>query len=313
MSLAFSIPVYAEKSQRMHYSRLKHFSDKYFYFGKYQARIIQANGANIYKVEIEKSKPTGWLLTSIKVFSFFTGFIPLTLFAIHLHARSRKTFEVANTQIQKNINPVDSAELNKKFDAIFLKAGIDPKRATALQKHVVFFADENTGHLTQKSIRKGLNRLHIPKIVSFVSAKVIFSSFKGKLEKSARKNFLPMQDIAKMGKHSNDSGIYTPNGDFDLNQFEALKKFAQPNCDYLTAADMKKMRKSQNQKEQASTLAGKVASFGEFALALKLFGDRIAVDPKGHTRAAISFDRLRVMYEEGPHLIFEQVAQQRKK
>jgi len=312
MSLSFSIPVYAEKSQRMHYSRLKQCADNYFYFGKYQARILQASGKNIYQVEIEKSKPTRWYITGLKVFSFGTGFIPLTFLAIHLHARHRKSFQVTNTQINKNVTPVDSVELNKKFDAIFLKAGVNPQQATALQKHVVFFAEENTGNLTQKSIRRGLNRLHIPKIVSFIGAKVIFSSLRGKLEKNERKNFLRMQDIAKIGKHSNDSGVYNANGDFDENQFEALKKFAQPNCEFLTASDIKKMRKSNTQKDKGSTLAGKVASLGEFGLALRLFGDRIAVNQKGNTNPAISFERLRMMYEEGPHLIFEQVALQKK-
>lgn len=309
MSLAFFIPVYADKSQRMHYNQLRQFADKYFNFGKYHARIIQVNHRDEYKVEIEKCQPPGCLITSLKVFSFFTGFIPLTLFFIHLHSRYRKSFQITNRQIQKKVAEIDQTKISEKYNSIFLKAGINPQQATSLQKHVVFFADENTGQLNQKSIQRGLNRLNIPQIFSFLGAKVVFFSLQKKVEIKARTNFLTMQDIAKIGKHTNDSGIYNANGDFDLVQFEALKKFAQPNCDYLTKKDIARMRK--NQKEQRSTLEGKVASLGEFKLAFKLFGDRIAIDQKGHTTSAISFDRLRLMYETGPYLIFEQVASQK--
>lgn len=307
-SMSLSIPVYAEKSDKKHYSSIRQFADNYFYFGSYRARIVQVIDKNNYKVEVEKRKSPHWVRTSLRIGSFFTGVLPVVILFIRLDSKYRKSFQITNTSIQKKITDVDPIKITNKYNTIFRKAGINPTQATSLQKHVVFFADEDTGLLTPKSIQKGFNSLKIPNFFSSVGAKVVFHSLRRKVEKKDRKDFLTMQDIAKIGKHTNDTGIYDENGNFNVSQFEALKKFAS-NGDYLTRRDLTRFMHSQ--KKQPSTIEGKGASFGEFKLAFSLFSDYTAVDQKGHTEQAISLDRLKLMYETGPYLIFEQIALQK--
>jgi hypothetical protein len=69
------------------------------------------------------------------------------------------------------------------------------------------------------------------------------------------------------------------------------------------------MRKANFERDalKEGAASGAQASMGEFLVALNLFSDCAVVDTFGNVKQAISLDRLKRLYTEGPQL-FEEVA-----
>ena len=221
-----------------------------------------------------------------------------------LRALSRKVC-LSIRHLFSSLSPKNPPLPKRNYTVILEKAGLSDTTATALQRHVLFFADDN-GVLTRESMQKAFQRLHFGKIKAFFISWVIFKGIASST--GSRNGAIPLKEIAK-AMHLSDTGVYTQTGDFSPVQFDRLRQFAKIDPKFLTSSELAEMRLANKKREPNSLRAkiGAIASKAEFDLLLKLFGDWKIIDSKGTPSFAISFDRLRAFYANGPEL-FEEIA-----
>lgn len=294
-------------------------ADDYFFYGNGwddRAFVVGREG-NRWNVQLI---PCGssTALNFVKIATLFTGVIPLFMFLAKAALRHNREYAIVWTgrtcagafvPLYHKAQPsVYTDQMEKRYQAIFKKAGIDYAQATPLQRHVVFFAN-GQGELTKESIRTGFERLRFARIISFLAPYIIFQLL-GPLM-GEHNGALSMKDIDK-AKHPSDTGVFTSQGQFDPAKFEAIRKqYAKVNKDFLTAGELDAMRAVNKERDenQKDGFKGSIASLGEFRSMLDLFSDGQLVDANGNIIPTISFSRLRDFYTGGPKL-FEEVASQ---
>lgn len=291
------------------FSPLSKAAEEYFSYGSQQAEVTNIRSENgkvsRFDVKLSDDKQSPLWLTALKVLSLFTIVVPL--FMLIVKAINRATPVVVTSLKRPDCGPVlDKDKIQKKFEAVYKKAGIEPKEATAIQRHAVYFADPNTGNVTEATIREGFNKLHMGKLKSAILAKFVFKGFAGTVGGS--KTEVSLRDIAK-GKHPSDTGIFDKDGNYVEKNFKAIQQFAKTDESFLTGEEVSTMIKANKARDIKLSRSGfgALASSGEFSLALTLFSDCATLDKNGHYVRGLSFDRLRQMYLEGPYL-FEQAA-----
>lgn len=295
-------------------TKLVEFADDFFCYGnnKVHAYVTKKTDKN-YEVKIMTSKSPIWK-TALKIVFLFTPISPI-LFAIKLISRMNKKFSITDNSALKNRHEFEPLQFKHKqkvfmpaehYKKMCLNAGIELDKTTPLQKHVLFFANSE-GNLTRKSFQKGFERLGSSKITSFLVSYAIFSQLVKHMKLTS--NVIPLSQIAK-GTHHASTGVFNKDGTLDLNKFEVLKK-KYPSIDpnFLTADDLVRMRKANFEKDalKEGAESGSTAAKGEFLFALNLFSDCAVVDSLGKITPAISLDRLKKLYTNGPEL-FEEVA-----
>ncbi len=319
MALDFFTPIDYLNHGKGFSSSLQMMADNYFFYGNsaHRAYLIEVENDTFY-VQLLPCEANCWK-TAIKMASLATLVIPLIMLIIKVIGRLGKEFKILNVselscepkngvvltpiKPESNWDPtVDEA----RYKAMFEESGIEYSEATALQKHVAFFADEK-GQITRQSMQEGFNRLRLGAIKSWLLSWVVFKGLASSTE--SVDGVIRLQDISK-GKHLSDTEIFTADGEFDSASFDRLGQFAKTAPELLTADEFAQMRASNRKRDQdlSGATAGAIASKGEFDLMLSLFADRYVIDAFGTATPAMSFERLRSMYIDGP-LLFEEVAQ----
>lgn len=309
MTLSFFTPVnYLDKGG----SLLQKAADEYFVFGRHVARAYVVGKENgVYMVELVNTKSSLFSL-ALKVLSLFTVIIPVLMLCIKAIYRWNKQFSVQSIQSAtpftilyptREHSPLDRKAIKNKYDAIFAKIGLTYDQATPLQKHVIFFANEN-GMITRQSMQKGFERLSMNPFQAYLLSYVVFKG----LAPSPTATEIPVGDIHQMN-HKSSTRAYNNNGEFDVAKFNQLQTFAKTEATFLTADELATMRSinSARDKNLPGATKGAIASKGEFGLLLTLFGDRYIVHEYGNAIPAITFDKLRAMYLDGP-MFFEAIA-----
>lgn len=316
--LNFFIPVtYMPKarmvSPKSFSSKLAEFADRFF---QYQSVASQAFVTGMkdknYKVSLITCKTPAW---KIALRILLLPLAPIFL-AIKMISRAGKNFQVTETlspakkfTVLKYERPssIDLTKTKEHYKTICKQAGIKLGKTTPLQKHVLFFTDEH-GKITKKSLQKKFEELHTNKFTSKLLSLIIFSTFAKHMK--VKTPYFTLNDITTKGTHEASTGVFNADGTLNKEKFDALrKKFPTIDPDYLTADDIIKMRKFNADQDagKKNIGTGKLASKGEFNFTLNLFSDGVVVDSYGKTTPAISLDRLKRLYKEGP-LLFEEVA-----
>lgn len=315
-SVNFFTPINYLNHEKGVFAPIRKFADNYFYYGGKRAYVIDAKGKN-YDVQLLDCKAKT-LTTALKIASLATIVIPLTMLLIKAASRIGKTFTPVQTasaetrMFARTVGPqndgakFDPEDSKQRYVDAFAKVGLDYDHATPLQKHVAFFTDED-GNITKKSTQKALQSVGLGKITAFVAA---FFIVKGLAKATGAQNDVLRLENIHRGKHPSDTGVYTETGEIDEEKFEGLKAFAQTNPEVLTAGELAQLRSAdyKRDKQKPGALNGRVGAEGEFRLQLKLFGDKYLVDSYGNATPAISFDRLREFYTNGP-VLFDELAQ----
>jgi hypothetical protein len=311
MTISYFTPVnYLDKGG----SFLQKTADDYFVFCRNITRAYVIGKENdVYKVVLVNTKSSLFPL-ALKVLSLFTVIIPVLMLCIKAIYRWNKQFSVQSIQSAapftmlyptREQSPLDREAIKNKYNAFFAKIGLTYDQATPLQKHVIFFANEN-GMITRQSMQKGFERLHMGPIQASLLS---YAVFKG-LAPSPTATEIPVRDIHQMN-HKSSTRAYDNNGEFDVTKFDLLQTFAKIDPTFLTADELATMRSvnSARDKNLPGATKGTIASKGEFGLLLTLFADRYVVQEYGNAIPAITFDKLRSMYLDGP-MFFEAIAKQ---
>lgn len=297
-------------------TKLSELADDFFSYGCTQKRafVIKTADKTLHVKLIECKSPV-WK-TAVKIVLLLTPLAPIML-AIKLISRSNKNFKINDAislkerskfeQIRyENGSRLDLSKTETYYSDICKKAGIEYDQANPLQKHVLFFANSE-GNITKKSFQNGLMRLGSPKASAALVSAAVFKTLTKQMKITT--GVIPLAEIAK-GTHPASTGVFNKDGTLNLEKFEVLKS-TYPTIDpnYLTAADIVKMRKANFERDakEEGAKVGRTASLGEFTLALNLFSDCAIVDLKGNVQPAISVERLQRLYANGPEL-FEEVA-----
>lgn len=275
---------------------------------------INNDGQSVQLVNCQKT--SAWK-TALKIALLATPIFPLMLL-IKLHARFTTTFnitrDVPSKTTRNDLVPVyyqdryviKRDEITSRYTEICKKQGIVYQDATPLQKHALFFADQE-GNFSHDSIQKAFVRLHSNKIIASIIATRIFNGV-SRVMNITTPSF-SIKDITK-AMHPSDTQVFTRSGGFDEKQFEEMiKTYATPETSALSAENIGKLIAANHKRDSGKPNAdiGREASEGELSMMLRMFSDCALVDKFGNTVPAITIARLKSLYTEGP-ILFEKVA-----